>query len=69
MPGGYYDSIPFGSREAMPTNSVAEMEKEMIRATLIKTGGNKRKTAKLLGLSERTLYRRINQYHLKADGE
>lgn len=45
--------------------SVSDMEKEMIRSTLIKTGGNKRKAAKVLGLSERTLYRKINKYGLR----
>lgn len=45
--------------------SVAEMEREMIKAALIKTGGNKRKAAKMLGLSERTLYRKINRYNLR----
>jgi len=45
--------------------SVADMEKEMIESTLTKTGGNKRKAAKILGLSERTLYRKINQYGLR----
>ena len=47
------------------TPSVAQMEKEMIKATLVKTGGNKRKAAKLLGLSERTIYRKINRYSLR----
>ena len=47
------------------TESVADMEKEMIRSTLEKTRGNKRKAAKLLGLSERTLYRKINKYGLR----
>jgi len=45
--------------------SVSEMEKEMIRATLLRTGGNKRRTAQLLGLSERTLYRKIERYGIK----
>ncbi len=67
IPGRYYENVASGIHERMPPNSVAEMEKDLIRATLVKTGGNKRKTAKLLGLSERTLYRRINQYQLKAD--
>lgn len=49
--------------------SVAQMEKEMIKATLVKTGGNKRKAAKLLGLSERTLYRKINRYKLRPSDE
>ncbi len=45
--------------------SVADMEREMIRSTLMKCSGNKRKAAKILGLSERTLYRKINQYRLR----
>jgi DNA-binding NtrC family response regulator len=53
------------SSNANNPESVSDMEKEMIRATLIKTGGNKRKAAKVLGLSERTLYRKINKYGLR----
>jgi len=45
--------------------SVSEMEKEMIISTLSKTNGNKRKAAKLLGMSERTLYRKIIKYGLR----
>ena len=37
----------------------------MIKAALLKTGGNKRKAAKMLGLSERTLYRKIDRYNLR----
>ncbi len=44
---------------------MADMEKEMIRAALLRTGGNKRKAAQLLGLSERTLYRKIERYEIK----
>ncbi len=47
------------------TPSVSDMEKEMIKSALLKTGGNKRKAAKILGLSERTLYRKINRYNLR----
>ncbi len=44
---------------------VADMEKEMIRSALMRFGGNKRKAAAYLGLSERTLYRKIEKYGLK----
>ncbi len=44
--------------------TLQEMEKIMIHRTLEKTGGNKRKAAKLLGISERTLYRKIKEYDL-----
>ena len=44
--------------------SVSEMQKNLIRNTLQSTGGNRRKTAQILGISERTLYRKIKQYGL-----
>jgi DNA-binding NtrC family response regulator len=56
--------VHFDEEESKTGESVAEMEQEMIRSTLAKTGGNKRKTAKILGLSERTLYRKIDKYGL-----
>jgi len=42
--------------------SVHELEQEMIERTLDKFRGNRRKTAKVLDISERTLYRKINEY-------
>ncbi|HNS72360.1 MAG TPA: sigma-54 dependent transcriptional regulator [bacterium] len=50
-------------------SSVAEMERELIQNALLKYGSNKRKAARALGLSERTLYRKINKYGLKASHE
>ena len=41
------------------------MEKEAIKNALEKTRGSKRKAAKLLNISERTLYRKIKQYELQ----
>ena len=41
-----------------------KMEREAIRAALAANGGNRRKAAQQLGLSERTLYRRIKEYKL-----
>ena len=43
---------------------LAEMEKEAIRNALEQTHGNKRTAAKLLNISERTLYRKIKEYEL-----
>jgi transcriptional regulator with PAS, ATPase and Fis domain len=40
------------------------IERNTIKAALDKTRGNKRKAAKLLNISERTLYRKIKQYDL-----
>jgi transcriptional regulator with PAS, ATPase and Fis domain len=41
-----------------------ELEKEAIRHALDSTRGNKRNAAKLLKISERTLYRKIKEYEL-----
>lgn len=48
--------------EIIPLN---EMEKEAIKNALDKTRGSKRKAAKLLNISERTLYRKIKEYELQ----
>jgi transcriptional regulator with GAF, ATPase, and Fis domain len=48
--------------EIMPLN---EMEKEAIIKALDQTRGSKRKAAKLLNISERTLYRKIKEYELQ----
>lgn len=46
--------------------TIAEAEKKLILATLNHCEGNKRKTAKILGLSERHLHTKLKQY---ANGE
>ena len=45
--------------------SIHELEQEMIERTLNKFGGNRRKTAQVLDISERTLYRKINDYGIQ----
>ncbi len=44
--------------------SLHELERYAITETLKRHGGNKRKTAEVLGITERTLYRKINEYKL-----
>jgi two-component system response regulator HydG len=44
--------------------SLGEMEKQAIIETLAKTGNNREKAAKILGIGERTLYRKIKEYNL-----
>jgi DNA-binding NtrC family response regulator len=41
--------------------SMAEIEKEVLRATLQYAGNNKAKAAKILGLSKRTIFRKIQE--------
>jgi DNA-binding NtrC family response regulator len=45
--------------------SLAEMEREMIRQTLEHTGGHRKRTAEILGISERDLYYKLKKYELK----
>ncbi|MDZ8118382.1 sigma-54-dependent transcriptional regulator [Pontiella agarivorans] len=44
--------------------TVDEMEKRMIIQALEKTGGNRTKAAEKLGISRRTLHRKLNQYEI-----
>jgi len=47
--------------------SLKDAEKELIRATLIKTRGNRTKAANMLGLGRKTLYRKIEEYGLMTE--
>ncbi len=44
--------------------SLEEMEREQIKGTLERLGGNRRLTAQALGIGERTLYRKLKEYGL-----
>ena len=44
--------------------SLEDVEKHFIAETLKLTGGNREETARLLGIGERTLYRKIKEYGL-----
>ena len=61
--------IPASIRERAGTDvspeadlTVEEMEKRMILRALEKTGGNRTKAAEKLGISRRTLHRKLNEY-------
>ncbi|MEP9410800.1 MAG: sigma-54-dependent Fis family transcriptional regulator [Candidatus Brocadia sp.] len=45
--------------------TVEEAERELIKNTLATVGGNREEAAKLLGIGERTLYRKLDRYGLK----
>lgn len=45
--------------------SLEQIEKRAIRETLRLTGGNREHAAKLLGIGERTLYRKLKEYGLR----
>src|SRR5687768_10569704 len=44
--------------------SITQAEKELIRNTLQMVHGNREQAAKILGIGERTLYRKIKEYDL-----
>jgi two-component system response regulator HydG len=44
--------------------SLAEMERALIESNLELTQGNRQKTARILGIGERTLYRKLKEYGL-----
>ena len=44
--------------------TVDEMEKRMIIQALEKTNGNRTRAAEKLGISRRTLHRKLNQYEI-----
>ena len=45
--------------------SIQDAEKELIRNTLKMVGGNREQAASILGIGERTLYRKIKEYGLR----
>jgi two-component system response regulator HydG len=57
-----------GAAAALPVDanavSLNDLERQAIVKTLVETGGNREKAAKILGIGERTLYRKIKEYDL-----
>ena len=48
-----------------PFQTIQELEKEQIEKALIRFRHNRRKAAKALGIGERTLYRKLKEYHIE----
>jgi transcriptional regulator with PAS, ATPase and Fis domain len=53
------------SIESFPSRTLTEMEAEAIRETLKRTGGNRNKAARLLGIGKTTLYAKMKRYDLR----
>jgi DNA-binding NtrC family response regulator len=47
-----------------PGMTMAEIERGAIEAALRETDGNRRRAAELLGIGERTLYRKLRDYDI-----
>lgn len=59
------DNIPMNSGVSTLSDTLEKIEKEMIYQALAKTGGNKNKAAKLLGIHISALYRKLDKYGQK----
>ncbi len=53
-----------GNLAALVGKPLAEIERLFIAETLQLTGGNREEAAEMLGIGERTLYRKIKEYQL-----
>ncbi len=59
------DDTPQVPGASLAGTSLEQLEKRAIRETLRLTGGNREKTAQMLGIGERTLYRKLKEYGLR----
>lgn len=67
---GLPEGAPAAVQEAEPSDlSLAELEKRTILFTLEKNGGNRRKSAEILGISERTLRNKLKEYRVSGPEE
>ena len=56
---------PAGTIVYRPGMTMEDLEREAIAAALQEVSGNRRKAAEMLGIGERTLYRKISKYQLE----
>jgi two-component system response regulator HydG len=54
--------------EFLAGRPASEVERNHIRVTLEREGGNRVRAAKAMGISERTLYRKLHEYGLRDEG-
>jgi two-component system response regulator HydG len=63
-PNDLVDDVREGSLSALVGKPLSEIERLFISETLQQAGGNREAAAELLGIGQRTLYRKIKEYHL-----
>jgi DNA-binding NtrC family response regulator len=61
------EELPTNVVTIMPGTTMAEIEQRAIMAALRETRGNRRKAAEMLGIGERTLYRKLKEQPLAAE--
>jgi transcriptional regulator with GAF, ATPase, and Fis domain len=59
--------VDYDEKINIDEETLSDMEKRLIVETLLKFKNNKRKAAQNLGISERTLFRKIRKYDLEVD--
>jgi DNA-binding NtrC family response regulator len=62
---GLLEAEPGAAAGSLAGTTLEQIEKRAIRETLRLTGGNREQAAKLLGIGERTLYRKLKEYGLR----
>lgn len=63
-PFGFLPALPSASGERVPSLRLEDVERRLIVAALERSNGNRRQAALELGISERTLYRKLHEYNL-----
>ena len=61
------EELPTNVVTIHPGTTMAEIERRAITAALRETRGNRRKAAEMLGIGERTLYRKLKEQPLAVD--
>jgi transcriptional regulator with GAF, ATPase, and Fis domain len=64
-----YEHVVIEDRDSVSEHEVLSLEakeEELIRKALLKNNGRRKKAAQELGISERTLYRKIKQYEIES---
>ena len=64
VPGQVADEVTGGSLAGLVGKPLSEVERLFIAETLEQIGGNREAAAELLGIGQRTLYRKIKEYRL-----
>ncbi len=60
------DAADEGAIVFRPGMTMEELERAAIEATLKAVGGNRRRASEMLGIGERTLYRKLKEYRIEA---
>ena len=63
--GEQADGTAHATPGTLAGTSLEQLERQAIRETLKLTGGNRERTAAMLGIGERTLYRKLKEYGLR----